>query len=149
MTGNMFPNSTPFCSVTQRSIRDPGSLETHCHYLPAISITLETVEKITFPFFLASSFSRLISDLVQLLKLTKAHVCGHFNSFVNSPNLQVATFPTYANQNVRICNGIFTSIYIYMFFRKHQVSKYFLGNMEISVLCMYFIIIITLMKLML
>ena len=75
---------------------DPSSLGTHCHYLPAISITLETVEKITFPFF-ASSFSRFISDLVQPLKVTKPHVCGHFNSFVNSPNLQVATFPTYAN----------------------------------------------------
>ena len=92
MTGNMFPNSTPFCSVTQRSIRDPGSLETHCHYLPAISITLETVEKITFPFFRFQFFSFYIR-FSWAFKSDKATCLRPLQQFCKLAQLTSCNFP--------------------------------------------------------
>ena len=129
----MFPNITP-CLFRHREVSGMCSLGTHCHYLPSISITLETVEKIDLYNFLHFSSSSyflhfyLFSIGFSLAFKSDIATCLRpLQQFCKLAQLTSCKF----SQLMQIRMSEYVTAYLHQyicFFLKHQVPKYFRGD---------------------
>ena len=132
---NMFPNITP-CLFRHREVSGMCSLETHCHYLPSISITLETVEEMDLNNFL--HFSSSSSYFLHFYLLFSIGFSLAFKSDIATCLRPLQQFCKLAqltsckfSQLMQIRMSEYVTAYLHQyicFFLKHQVPKYFRGD---------------------